>query len=425
MKNSIAEKLKQVPTNYLLVGIDPHNKKHAAVIMQQDAAVRRKFKFANARNGFEEMLQIVELEKRKAGALGIMFGIEAGSHYWKTLAYYLDQHGYEFRLLNPFTLKRNREGDDINRRKNDYRDAEGAAELLRTGKFVNSKLLYGDYAEIRATYNAYRRLSSERTRYKNQLNSLLSQVFPEFTMVFKDPCGKTSMAVLTACAMPHSITSMCVGDFIEIVRKEYSGRGLKIKKLCELHTTAKTSVGVTAGVIGMTEEIALLVPRLILNIEQTEQVIKRLKTLVDSIPESRYILSIRGLNYITAAAILAGLGPLSNYTNGKQCVKMAGTNPTEKESAGKSSSLTPMSKHGRSALRGGLWTATISVLRHNEDFKAWAQERQERPANSNPLHRREVIGAAINRLLRLVYSLVKNQHVYQANRPEIAAIAAW
>jgi hypothetical protein len=30
MKNSAARKLKQVPAGYLIVGVDPHKKKHAA-----------------------------------------------------------------------------------------------------------------------------------------------------------------------------------------------------------------------------------------------------------------------------------------------------------------------------------------------------------------------------------------------------------
>jgi transposase len=420
MKNSIAEKLKQVPDNYLYIGIDPHKKQHAVAIMQRDALVRRKFKFINSRDGFEEMLKIVELEKSKSGASGVIFGIESGTHHWKTLAYFLDQRDYKFRLLNPFTLKRNREGDDINRRKNDYRDAEAAAELLRTGKFVNSKLLYGNYADIRSTYNSYDRLNYERTRYKNQLNSLLDQVFPEFTSVFKNICGKTAMAVLTTCVIPQYIVNMNVTDFIARIRQGFSGRELMKKKISALYEVARKSAGITAGVIGMANEIALLVPRLKLNIEQTEQVIKKLKDLLDSISESRYILSIRGISYITAAAICAGLGPMGNYTNAKQCVKMAGTNPTEKESAGKSSSLTPMSKHGRSGLRGALWTATISLLNHNEDFKAWAKARRERPANANPLHKREVIGAALNRLIHLVFSLVKNKRVYQLNPPQMA-----
>ncbi len=57
--------------------------------------------------------------------------------------HFLDEHGIPFRLINPFTFKRRREGEDINRRKNDFRDAEMAAELVRTGKLVNTRLPYG------------------------------------------------------------------------------------------------------------------------------------------------------------------------------------------------------------------------------------------------------------------------------------------
>jgi|TARA_B100000315_G_C14005363_1_gene332049 hypothetical protein len=36
MKNSAANKLKQVPVGYLVIGIDVHKEKHAAVVMTQD-----------------------------------------------------------------------------------------------------------------------------------------------------------------------------------------------------------------------------------------------------------------------------------------------------------------------------------------------------------------------------------------------------
>lgn len=49
MKNSTAQKLKQVPAGYLIMGIDPHKKKHAAVAMTQDAVVHTKFKITNSR----------------------------------------------------------------------------------------------------------------------------------------------------------------------------------------------------------------------------------------------------------------------------------------------------------------------------------------------------------------------------------------
>lgn len=61
MKNSTAKKLKQVPEGYLIIGVDPHKKKHAVVVMTQGAIIQTKFKFSNSRGGFEEVLQRVRI----------------------------------------------------------------------------------------------------------------------------------------------------------------------------------------------------------------------------------------------------------------------------------------------------------------------------------------------------------------------------
>jgi hypothetical protein len=49
MKNTAAMKRKQVPEGYLVIGIDPHKKRHAAVAITQDFAPRAKFKVGNTR----------------------------------------------------------------------------------------------------------------------------------------------------------------------------------------------------------------------------------------------------------------------------------------------------------------------------------------------------------------------------------------
>ena len=82
--------------------------------------------------------------------------------------------------------------------------------------------------------------------------------------------------------------------------------------------------------------------------EKTEDV---LVSLVNSIGDSRYLLSIRGLSYITVAGFLAELRPLGSYRNAGQLIKMAGTNPTKSESAGKRDSHSLMSKKGHPGLR--------------------------------------------------------------------------
>ena len=57
--------------------------------------------------------------------------------------------------------------------------------------------------------------------------------------------------------------------------------------------------------------------------------------LVDETGEGKYLLSIRGLNYVAVAGLLAELGSFKQYWSAKQLIKMAGSNPTESESAGK------------------------------------------------------------------------------------------
>jgi len=135
---------------------------------------------------------------------------------------------------------------------------------------------------------------------------------------------------------------------------------------------------------------------------------------VDETEEGKYLLSITGLNYISAAGLIAELGCFKLYRTSKQMIKMAGSNPTESESGGKRGAHTPMSKQGRPVLRHCAWTSVIPMLRFNIDFRAWAKQRRERPAHANPLGGREVVGAALNKLLRLSFTLVKNQTLYRS-----------
>lgn len=144
---------------------------------------------------------------------------------------------------------------------------------------------------------------------------------------------------------------------------------------------------------------------------------------MDETEESKYLLSIIGLNYTSVARLLAELGSFRLYQSAKQLIKMTGSNPTRLESAKKRGSHTLMSKKGRPVLRYCAWTAVISMLRLNSDFHAWARELWEHPAHANPRNGREVIGAALNRLLRLVFTLVKEQTFYQAPQLEIAPVA--
>ena len=421
MKNKAARKLKQIPAGYLTIGIDPHKRKHAAVAITEDLFVRTKFKFDNSRDGFERALGSARDEIAKAGCKGVIFAIETGGHYWRNLAYFLEESGIPFRLVSQITLKRMRDGRDINRRKSDYRDAEMAANILRTGDFTETTLPQGVYADLRSTHSAYFRLVRERSRIMNLLKGLLDGLFPEFTWVFKDPCGRTALAVLMICPSPAAISSMEERVFVAKIR-ERRQRHLMVRKLHALHEAAQTSIGVKPGADSVAFEVSLLADRYCLIEEQIGHVVRSLIKLVNRTDEGIYLLSIPGINYLSAGALHAETGALSQYQNAKQVIKMAGTNPIESESGGKRLGETPMSKKGRPRLRYSAWVAVIPLFRHNPDFRSWAKRLRERPAHANPLNGKEVVGAALNRLLRLAFALVKKHEFYRS--PQMALVTS-
>jgi len=264
-------------------------------------------------------------------------------------------------------------------------------------------------------------LVRERTRTMNLIKGLLDSLFPEFTLVFKDPCALTALSVLSTCSIPNVIARMTDDEFIAAIEANHHGQRLMRRKLRTLHAAATTSIGVAAGATSVASEIAFLIEKQKLIRGQIRIIESNMVNLVDQTEEGKFLLSIKGLNYIAVAGLLAELGCFRLYRSAKQMIKMAGSNPTESESGGKRGSHTPMSKQGRPVLRYCAWTSVIPMLRFNPDFRAWAKERRERPAHANPLNGREIVGAALNRLLRLAFALVKNRTLYQS--PQLTVVA--
>jgi transposase len=416
MKNITARKLRQVPEGYLIVGVDTHKKKHAVVIKTQDAIIHDRVKVDNSRRGFTELLERVKYRMNTTMTKGVMFAIEAGGRYWRPLAYYLDGNGIPFRLVSPFTLKRRREGDDIDRRKNDYHDAETAGELLRTGAFTETRLAEGSYALLREAYHTYYRLGKEITRASNLLGSLLDGIFPEFYKVFPDIDCKTALAVLEAYPLPETIAAMTLEDFRSAMLERCKGRRVVRKKLALIHEMACDTIGIRAGSGTVANEILMVVERLHLLQRQKENTERLIISIEESLPESKLILSIDGIGRITVAGILGELGPIQKYSNARQLVKMAGINPMQSESAGKNKGRTPMSKKGRPLLRHCLWEACSGLIRCNAHFKSWFEGLVGRPLYNHPLNRREARGAMCRKLLHLVFALINNGTFYKTER---------
>lgn len=145
-------------------------------------------------------------------------------------------------------------------------------------------------------------------------------------------------------------------------------------------------------------------------IAQTKQAISQ---HIDDDPDLRgkrdLITSIDGLGDTTAASLLAELGDPLDYGGARAIVAFAGLNPVPDQS-GEHSGPTPISKTGSARLRKSLYMPGLVSMRHNPIIQA--QSERLRARGKAP---KQVICAAMRKLLHLIYGVLKSGKPFDPN----------
>jgi len=411
MSNStLSKKLAGVKPGTLYVGVDLALDRNVAVVLGERAERLDRFGFPNNQDGYDYFHRRLETLRERQQAPAALVGMEPTNYFWKLLATYLEQQQIGYRLVNPYTVKKHREGDQLDRSKDDSRDAFTIGDLLRTGKFTETRLLHGQYAELRQHSTLYERLRRNIQRQKNLIHNTAGQLFPELRHVFEDFTGLTALAMLSNHAVATLIPSMSQEAFIAGVRADFQGQRLQVSKLRRAHALATNSVGLTDGVQGLQLALRLHIEALETLQRQFGQAKMAFVDTFLTLPESRYMLSMHGLGKITAAIILAEIGDPNRYTNARQLIKLAGTQPVLNTSGRKTRSRTPMSHKGRPRLRTALFFAVMRLIQVDDTFGREYLRFQQR--EENPLTKMQALGALMNKLLRILWALMHHQTFY-------------
>jgi len=411
MRRTLAEKLARVKPGSLFVGIDLGLDRSVAVVITDRAEQLARFSFPHDREGYAYLRDRLARLQEAHQASEVVVGMEPTSHFWKLLAAELEEHQQRYHLVNAYTVKKHREGDQLDRSKDDVRDAFTIADLLRTGKYTETQLLKGRYAELRHYAAQSERLRREITRHKNLLWAAVGQLFPELPRVFRDLGAMTASAMIRNHAAASVIRTLSLEEFIGRVRADFGGRRLLASKLRQAYALARTSVGVRHGVEALQLTVQHQSEALITLQRQWQQVRQAMADTFRATPESCYMLSIPGLGVMSAATILAEIGDPSHFHQVGQWIKLAGTQPTPNTSGRKSRSQTPMSHKGRPGLRTALYFAVLHLLRKDDAFAREYLRLQQRGRNA--LTKMQAIGVLMNKLLRILWALIRRETVYQ------------
>ncbi|MEJ2711214.1 MAG: IS110 family transposase [Anaerolineales bacterium] len=417
---TLSEKLIRVKPGTLYVGVDLALKRNVAVVLTESAEQLARFAFSNDRNGYDYFYDRLDKLQQSRRSPAVWVGMEPTNYFWKLLAADLEAHRpeYSYYLVNPYTVKKHREGDQLDCSKDDNRDAFTVADLLRTGKYTKTQLLHGEYAELRQYARLYVRLQSDIRRQKMLIWNTAGQLFPELSQVFKDLQGMTVSAMLRNHAAAAVVSRMSAEAFLIGVQADFGRPRLQAAKLRRVHRLAPHSVGLKDGAEALQLTLRLHIETLEVLQRQLSAAHSALTDTFLALPEAPYLLSVPELGVITAAIILSEIGDPSHYRRGCQLIKLAGTQPVPNTSGRKTRSRTPMSHKGRPRLRTAVYFAVLRLVQIDQNFAQTYSRLRTR--EKNPLTKMQALGVLMNKLLWILWALMSKRTFYRPDYQQMA-----
>ncbi len=423
--NRHAEKRQRVRKTTLIVGVDIGKEWNAVTFMNKEGEVLGSYpKVYNSRAGFEYFVKIINEAKGKNGLKEVLIGLEPTGHYWRKLAYFAKDNGYEVRFVRTTALKHQRELDESSSAKNDKRDALTIANITREGKYIDTLIEDGFLRQLRTLSKVRERTIKHNVRVKNTLHAALDDYFPELIKIFRYMHARGLWAVLERCPFPEDVMRMRLSTLEKLIGKASRQKKAKaVQKAAALKSAARESIGLKD--IGEADRYRI---KLCLDdVKRTEGMVKELKKqltgLLEQIPSAEYLVSIPGVGPLSAAVFLGELGNPDHFHTARQVVKYAGYDPMEKES-GLRIGRRFISKKGRWLMRKFLFFMSMKVIVNSKYFKTYYHRKlATKNQYGQVMRKKEALCAVAIKLIKVIFSLMRDKRAFQDTACELRLAA--
>ncbi len=407
------EKILQVTEKTLVVGIDIAKEVHyARAFNYRRIELDKVIPFTNNQEGFKSFRNWVLEVMKKNDLDNIIIGFEPTGHYWYNFAEFCRKNDFKYVMVNPYHVKISKEMDDNSQTKNDRKDPKTIAKLVIDGRYFETYVATGVYAELRNIVKMYEHVIGCKSVVENKIIQWLDNYFPEFTTVFGNWECKSGMITLKQFPLPSMIVELGETKVLETWKKEIK-QGVGMKRAQSLLAAASRSVGCTEGLRMGRKELEYLMKEYEMYLEQLEEIKAEMEILLVQVPGAKEILKIKGIGLVTATAIIAEIGDISRFEDARQIQKYAGLNLIE-NSSGKHKGQTTISKRGRKRLRGFLFKVIMPLVGKNTEFKKLHEYYTTR--KDNPLKKKQSLILLCCKLIRVLFAMLKKGISYDGKR---------
>nr|WP_258403804.1 IS110 family transposase [Paenibacillus pabuli] len=356
------------------------------------------------KSGFEQFSGMLDMLQIETGLAPVVV-LEATGHYHRALVSYLDRSGYTYYIVNPLQSKRAK-GTQLRKVKTDALDAWHLAEMYYRGDVKPHRTWDETFTELQHLTRQHEFITGIFVQAKLNSRALLEQVFPRYEGLFSNVFSVTSLTILARCLEGGT------ADWIKIIqggtRKSRSQQWAieKVGKLEEMlldWKEARRSPSQSQALLGM-------VTLLLTIIGQLDELEQQMEEMAAGLPEVELVKSIPGIGTKLAAAIVAEMGDIRQFSDAKQLVAFAGLDPGIFSSGKFTATSTRITKRGSKRLRRSLYLAVQCGMRKNANERICSYYEKKRK-EGKPY--KVVVIACANKLLHHIFAILQKGQPYQ------------
>lgn len=389
------------------VGIDIAKRSHEAVIIDSEGKiVQRAFSFQNSCVGYNKLME--RIRQFTTHRNQIVIGMESTSHYWLALYTRLMKEDYRVHVINPIQSDALR-GLYIRKNKSDAHDAFIIAEVIRFGKFSETKVPQEKAFALRELCRNRFYMVDSASDLKRKVVALLDQVFPEYSKIFSHIFVACSVELLSRYATPAEISKARLDTMGNMIRRASNGYFGKAKAM-EIKDAARSSFGVEDPCGIYAELIHSYITHIKFIQEQIASIEEKIAELV--VEFDTPIMSISGIGPILGAVILSEIVDISRFKSADKLAAFAGIDPTVKQSGDFVGVKNHMSKRGSPYLRRAIWMASTSAVLHDPMFKAYFEKK-----SAEGMKYMKIIGHVTKKMASVIFAVLRDNKPYEPMIP--------
>lgn len=413
--------------NLPVIGIDVAANFSVATALDPSGNIFKKnLKFNHTLEGFNKLLQLIcKIEKEFDNSPKVF--CESTGIYHLTLLHFLIDHQIDIRVINPLITNSNK-NFNIRKVKNDKMDSFSIATLCKYQPVKTSMFTSREFLHLKSLVREYYKINDLRADSKKAFSNALYVYYPGLQHAFTDITGKTPLAFIRKYPTPKHLLEAKKVSVISFLQSS-SRRGLKwaTNKYDLLLEIANGATVLSLNPSLLEAKVLRFLQTYDFYSQQLGDILNEIRAYIDASSFAdgfnqnlSLLLSFKGIGYLGAVTLLTEMGDINNFSNANQLVAYFGIDPGVNESGNFKGDRNKMSKRGTSFGRRALYALALASIRTTKN-KVPMNSVLYKFYNETLINKKKKVRlvAVMNKLLRYIFSVLKNQKPYEVRQPNL------